>query len=209
MNVCSLRKYTYICRSKLDHMITRGKIKDKRKAILDAALTLITTNGFHGTSIKMIANEAKIAAGTIYIHFSNKEEMILELYESIGKEINKIIRENISLPLTSHQNFIRIWSEVLSFYIIDPRKPEFITQFTYSPYITSKFSNLLLAPVLTFFEKAQSQKEIKDLPISALIALSHSPITSLVRMAKYGQIELKDIEVQDYSQACWDAIKTI
>lgn len=188
-------------------MITRGKIKDKRKAILDAALTQITEHGFHGTSVKMIANEAKIAAGTIYIHFANKEKMIVDLYAEIGLEINELINKNFSSDISVHQNFIAIWEGILEYYINDPRKPEFITQYTYSPYIKNKFSDLLLAPIQKFFEEAQRQNLIKNLPIAALIALSHSPITSLVRMAKYEQILLENIEIQQYSEACWDAIK--
>jgi AcrR family transcriptional regulator len=188
-------------------LITRGKIKDKRKVILNAALTLITSNGFHGTSIKMIAKEANIAAGTIYIHFSNKEEMIIELYEEISKEINEIIQSSKSKNISTRENFLNIWTAILAFYISDPRKPEFVTQYTYTPYITTNFSKLLLAPVQLFFEEAKTNKQIKDLPISALIALSHSPITSLVRMAKYDQIKLKNIEVNSYAEACWDAIK--
>lgn len=191
-------------------MRTRGKIKDKRNVILDAALTLITTNGFHGTSIKLIAAEAQIAAGTIYIHFANKEEMIVELYEKIGKEINTIIQNNSIDTLTLHQNFLNIWEAILEFYITDPRKPEFITQYTYSPYILGKYdssSNIFLLPIQNFFEEGKRMKLIKNLPNSALIALSHSPITSLVRMAKYEQIQLDHIEVAKYSEACWDAIK--
>lgn len=191
-------------------MRTRGKIKDKRNVILDAALSLITTNGFHGTSIKLIATEAQIAVGTIYIHFANKEEMIVELYEKIGKEINTIIQNNSSNKLAIHQNFLNIWEAILEFYIADPRKPEFITQYTYSPYILNKYdssSNVFLLPIQNFFEEGKHTKTIKDLPTSALIALSHSPITSLVRMAKYEQIQIDHIEVTKYAEACWDAIK--
>jgi len=191
-----------------NNLITRGKIKDKRKAIIDAALTLITINGFHGTSIKMIATEAKIATGTIYIYFANKEEMISGIYEEVGLEINEIINKNLSANSSIHQNFLTIWAAILEYYINDPRKPEFVTQYTYSPYITNKFSTLLFAPIENFFEKAKHLQKIKDLPISALIALSHSPITSLVRMAKYEKIQLENIEVQQYSEACWDAIKS-
>jgi len=191
-------------------LVTRGKVKDKRAVILNAALTTITTNGFHGTSIKMIANEAKIATGTIYIYFTNKEEMIVELYEEIGKEINGIISKNLSAVISTYQNFINIWTAILNFYIKDPRKPEFLSQFTYSPYITSKYdknSNIFLAPIQRFFEDAKNKKTIKPLPNLALITLTHSPITALVRMLKYEQVKLDNIKIEQYSKACWDAIK--
>ena len=191
--------------------ITRGKVRDKRGAILDAALHLITSYGFHGTSIKMIAAKAEVAAGTIYIHFKNKEELILALYEALGEEINEIIRRQVKKDVTYFENFLAIWTAILECYIADPRKPEFISQFTYSPYITrsdASAQNKLLAPVQLFFTEGKEKRLLKDMPIASLVALTHGPITSLVRMSKYEQIILREVEIKQYATACWDAIRS-
>jgi len=188
---------------------SRGNVKDKRKAILEASLNLITCNGFHGTSMKMIAESAQIAAGTIYVYFANKEEMIKALYQEIGLEINEIIDSCNKPELSFADNFMSIWIAILDFYKKDPRKPEFITQFTYSPYIIDDDNgggNILLDPIKTIFEEAKKQGLVKNLPIASLIALSHSPITALVRMTKYQHIDLTNMEIKRYAQACWDAI---
>ena len=188
---------------------TRGNVEDKRKAILNAALSLITSYGFHGTSMKMIAETAHIAAGTIYVYFSNKEEMIKVLYQEIGYEINEIITRHHNPDLPFSQNFSAIWTEILKCYIADPRKPEFISQYTYSPYINENedgSNNLLLAPIYVIFEEAIKEKLVKNMPVPALIALSHSPITSLVRMTGYKKLHLKEADIKQYALACWDAI---
>lgn len=188
---------------------SRGNVKDKRKAILEASLNLITCNGFHGTSMKMIAESAQIAAGTIYVYFDSKEEMIKALYHEIGLEINEIIDSCNKPELSFADNFMSIWIAILDFYKMDPRKPEFITQFTYSPYIIDDDNgggNILLDPIKTIFEEAKKQELVKNLPIASLIALSHSPITALVRMTKYQHIDLTNMEIKRYAQACWDAI---
>lgn len=189
---------------------TRVKVKDKKKAILEASLSLITSHGFHGTSMKMIAEKAQIAAGTIYVYFANKEEMIKALYQEIGLEINEIINTHNKPELPFSANFTSIWAAILDFYRMDPRKPEFITQFTYSPYIIDEVdggSNILFEPINTIFEVAKNKGLVKNLPIPSLIALSHSPITALVRMAKSQHLHLTDIEIQEYARACWDAIR--
>ena len=188
---------------------TRVKVKDKKKAILEASLSLITSHGFHGTSMKMIAEKAHIAAGTIYVYFANKEEMIKALYQEIGMEINEIINAKNKHQLPFSVNFMSIWTAILDFYRMDPRKPEFITQFTYSPYIHDEANvgdNGLLEPIKTIFEEAKNNGLVKNLPIPALIALSHSPITALVRMNKSQHLHLTDVEIREYAQACWDAI---
>lgn len=188
---------------------TRVKVKDKKKAILEASLSLITSHGFHGTSMKMIAEKAHIAAGTIYVYFANKEEMIKALYQEIGMEINEIINAKNKPQLPFSVNFMSIWTAILDFYRMDPRKPEFITQFTYSPYINDENvgDNGLLEPIKTIFEEAKNNGLIKNLPIPSLIALSHSPITALVRMNKSQHLRLTDIEIEEYAKACWDAVR--
>ncbi len=46
-----------------------------RMAIEGAALNLFMQYGFHGTSMRQIADEAGLALGGIYNHFSSKEEI--------------------------------------------------------------------------------------------------------------------------------------
>ena len=189
---------------------TKIKVVDKHSAILNAALDQISMFGFHGTSIKMIATAAKVAAGSIYNHFANKEEVIKALYLTIGTEINELVINTHDPKIPFEENFLIIWKTILNFYVADPRKPEFITQFAYSPYIISQTENkpdVLLEPVLEMFSLAKAQGAIKNIPNAALVALSHSPITALVRMAKYGRLQISETDIEQYSQACWDAIK--
>jgi AcrR family transcriptional regulator len=47
-----------------------------RAAILEASYQLFTENGYHGTSMRAIAARAGITAGSIYNHFSDKEQII-------------------------------------------------------------------------------------------------------------------------------------
>lgn len=188
---------------------TRGKIKDKKAAILDAALSLITQYGFHGTSMKMIAQHANIAAGTIYVHFSNKDEMIHALYLQIGNHINDTIDTVQLTKSTVEANFKALMHAILNLYIADPRYAEFLTQYIYSPYIASPegHPDMFLAPVNTFFAEGIKQKKIKPISIPALIALSHGPITSLVRMAKYTSVKFDARSLNRLVDACWDGIK--
>jgi AcrR family transcriptional regulator len=49
---------------------------DKREAILRAALELFSERGFYGTAVPLIAERAKVATGTIYRHFKDKESLV-------------------------------------------------------------------------------------------------------------------------------------
>lgn len=49
---------------------------DKKDLIRKNAIKVIAIEGYHNTTIKMIADEAGIAVGTIYNYFKTKEEII-------------------------------------------------------------------------------------------------------------------------------------
>jgi AcrR family transcriptional regulator len=57
--------------------ITKGQ--RTRRAIMETAHRLFIEGGFHGTSMRTIAEEAGIALGGIYNHFSGKEALFREV----------------------------------------------------------------------------------------------------------------------------------
>ena len=54
---------------------TQTKGETTRLAIEDAAVNLFMEHGYHGTSMRQIAERAGLALGGIYNHFSSKEEI--------------------------------------------------------------------------------------------------------------------------------------
>lgn len=61
-----------------EELITRG---DRAHGeILQAAHRLFVERGFHGTSMRQIAQEAGIALGSIYNHFSSKEDIFTAVF---------------------------------------------------------------------------------------------------------------------------------
>lgn len=69
---------------------------DKRTAILKATLKLISENGFHGTPMSQIAEEAGVGAGTIYRYFESKEVLIHDLFLEVKREISQAMLSDIS-----------------------------------------------------------------------------------------------------------------
>lgn len=53
----------------------------KRVLILDAATRVFAERGFFGAQVADIARRAGIAAGTVYLYFRSKDELLLTLFE--------------------------------------------------------------------------------------------------------------------------------
>ncbi|NNE07280.1 MAG: TetR/AcrR family transcriptional regulator [Gemmatimonadetes bacterium] len=61
-------------------MASRAR-QEKERQILDAAVTVFARSGYHKSSIAAIAGEAGVAAGTIYLYFRQKEDLIIALFQ--------------------------------------------------------------------------------------------------------------------------------
>jgi TetR/AcrR family transcriptional regulator, fatty acid metabolism regulator protein len=58
----------------------RGGGVDKRRVILDAAITVFARRGFHHCRVSDVADEAGVAYGLVYHYFDSKEEILNTLF---------------------------------------------------------------------------------------------------------------------------------
>lgn len=79
--------------SKLDKTPNRvsGRSDDRQAQLLEIAGRLFAKNGFKGTSLRDIAEEAKITKAALYYHFPNKEA----LYERIVLHGLEVLLEEV------------------------------------------------------------------------------------------------------------------
>lgn len=54
--------------------------EDRKKQILDAALSVYIRCGYHGTDMDAVANEAGLAKGLLYYYYKTKKELFAELF---------------------------------------------------------------------------------------------------------------------------------
>lgn len=75
--------------------------KEVREAILDAADTLLTRNGYKKMTIDDLAAMVGIGKGSVYLHFPSKEEVVLShidrIIERLKGELKKIASMEISV----------------------------------------------------------------------------------------------------------------
>ena len=76
------------------------KSERSRRLVLDAALRLFSRQGYRATSVRDIADAAKVSTGNLYHHFPDKESIfrtLLEEYRTIaGTDANPFFRALVS-----------------------------------------------------------------------------------------------------------------
>jgi AcrR family transcriptional regulator len=85
-----------------DHQATRTKPKGERRSeILGAALAMFDENGYENTTVQQIAVRAGVAAGTVYLYFGSKREVLLgihqDFHEGMQDRFLEIAAEFVSL----------------------------------------------------------------------------------------------------------------
>lgn len=75
--------------------------KTKRK-IFETSMKLFAKKGYDATSIEDITGTVGVAKGTLYYHFSSKEEIFNFLIE----EGSKLLQNSIDIKIAKHSNYI-------------------------------------------------------------------------------------------------------
>lgn len=60
--------------------VTRGR-GDKHERILRAAIKIFATRGFFGAQVADVARAAGVAAGTVYLYFRGKDDLLIAIFE--------------------------------------------------------------------------------------------------------------------------------
>jgi AcrR family transcriptional regulator len=110
--------------------------KDKRIAIMEAALKLFTERGFHGTSTAQISKEVGVATGTLFIYFPTKEDLINSLYFEVKGRLSRSMGKGIETESTFQGKLRKLWSNLINWGVDNQEEFLFVGQFCSSPYIT-------------------------------------------------------------------------
>ena len=179
---------------------------DRKKAILNTTLQLLTRQGFYATPMSQIAKEAGVAAGTIYHYFAGKEELILSLRSEINDEIIKAIKENIDIVSDAKTQFYQIWLHIFKFYVREPIKFQFIQQFDNSPYLSQLEGGQkeqLYLPLLEFMSESYENGILKNLPVKILTSLVISQIHTIVNLQIADEEDITRELLRDIIELSW------
>jgi TetR/AcrR family fatty acid metabolism transcriptional regulator len=109
MNEHSFIKRLHIRKTKVPSHNQKEK-NDKYQRILDAAIKVFARQGFHQSTIAQIAKEAGVADGTIYLYFKNKDDILVQFFNYINRQVLDRFRtvvDQADNSLDKLQNLIR------------------------------------------------------------------------------------------------------
>jgi TetR/AcrR family fatty acid metabolism transcriptional regulator len=96
--------------------------EQRRRQILDAALTVFAEKGYHGTAISDLVKTAGVARGTFYLYFDSKEAVFQELLSGLLLTLRHSVRGvDTSGGVSAEAQLLVIVSEILR--TVDDNRP--------------------------------------------------------------------------------------
>lgn len=188
------------------------KLKDENKVsrIYQATLKLVKATGLAGITMQSVAREAKIATGTLYIYFENKESLIVSLFHECVKNSQGIFFHNYDINAPFKVGFHTIWSNVLQHRLLRFDESLFMEQCFHSPYIDEQTKievKKLFDPLRDLLLRGKKEHLIKDIDNFWLISFMIGNINEIARRVNYFNKKLSPEITEQNFQLCWDGIK--
>lgn len=190
--------------------LVAGEDAPKREAILAAALELFAERGFHGTAVPLIAERARVGAGTVYRYFESKEAIVNELFRYWKRALTAALVRDVNLAEPVRQMFHGLFWRFARFAKEHPQVMAFLEVHLHGAYLDDESRAVeaeLLLPIKAFVEAAQAQQAVKPVAPELLIALVWGAFVGMFRAHWMGYLELSDQSLEHAESCMWEAIR--
>jgi len=187
----------------------------KRDSIIQVALQLFSTNGFHRTTIPDIANKLQISVGNLYNYFSSKDILAQEIIKYTSEALGEKIRV-VNLSNASAQD--KIHDIVSIYFTMAEEKPAMIEYFL-RVYLSNRevFSDGcegmvcvsgFITEIMIFFDDSVSSGELRNQDFFSAFGLFMGYLGGMVFL-KGENVLPKNIEhyIDDISRNIYCALK--
>ncbi|PWR70915.1 TetR/AcrR family transcriptional regulator [Methanospirillum lacunae] len=170
----------------------------KRDIILNVALHLFTSQGFHATPTSQISKEAGISTGTLFHYFPDKNTLFDQLYLTIKKDMAEAIRICDNPALDPRTRLERCFHGFVTWGISNYEKFLFVEQFYHSPSISEEVkreAHAEFAWMNQISEEAIDKGLIRDLPHEFYLVMVSQIMFGIIKLIKSGSTGLSSEEL--------------
>ncbi len=181
---------------------------DKREAIIRASVALFAEQGFYGTQVPLIAEQAKVGVGTIYRYFQDKTELVNAAFQYCQQKVSHAVNALPEMP--ARQQFHEFWQRMIVVLNDTPDVMQFLEFHNHSPYLDEDSltaQQQAQTPLREFFRKTRSEQITKDITDDVMLLVFQGMFSGLIKeFGKKSSDEaaaMRDI----LENMCWEAIR--
>lgn len=185
---------------------------EKRQAFLDAALKLFAEHGVQSTNTAAISQEAGTAAGTLFLYFPTKQDLVNALILELGKAQSEYINSRLNPSLSVRDTFLTIWRGSIHWLLENPNAYRYVQQVRDSGVLPDSVvaeSAHYFAYYYTAIQRGLQQGLIKPYPADLIGGFLYQDIVAVMNVV----IGLEDAEREEVIlngfNIFWDGIRSV
>jgi len=184
---------------------------DKKVLILNSALELFVKQDVDKTSTASIAKNAGVSNGTLFHYFPTKNELIIELYLRLKKEMFEFIySEQVNNEKNLKNKIKKGWTNAVEWICTNSKKHNYIHKIYKSNYNQLIHEDRLpdmYLQYLNMIDEAIKKKELIEIPLELMVSLINAQVSSLAEYYIKSNIENKAQLTDSVFQMTWNSIK--
>jgi len=168
------------------------RIRDpqKEKAIRLKTMELAVHEGFDGLSMQKVAKAAKVSAGTLYVYFKDREDMILRISLEELARMTDSTMEGFH-PAMSFDEGLRVqWINRARYSMENPLASQFLEQMRFTPLHEKALKtagNSFKEIMSVFLQNATRNGELAPMSVEVYWAVAFAPLYQLVKFHRQGK----------------------
>lgn len=186
------------------------KTISRKEKVLKTALQMVAAGGFQGAPIAELAAKSKVAVGTIYHHFANKDEMVIEMYLLCKQEMASALAPALEGKNNTAKKFDAMWNAAMAHAAANPGQVSFLDQYSSSPLISAsvvKAGEKLDTSIAKFFADGVKSKELKKSEVPVIQEFFMTNVIAAARKITKSKKKGSDKDTMAFKELTWAAIK--
>ncbi|MFW8745025.1 TetR/AcrR family transcriptional regulator, partial [Mesorhizobium japonicum] len=154
---------------------SRPRSDERRASLLQAATRVISANGLAAASTSVIAQEAGVSNGSLFVYFETKSALLTELYVALKKEMGDAAVAGLPSTGDPRERLHRMWVQWLAWATSNPDKRRALAQLEAADDITEQTHALVRESqrdMAALVELSRAGGALAGLPISFALTIT-------------------------------------
>lgn len=180
---------------------------DLAEQIFMATDRLMAKEGLNQLSMHKLAREANVAAGTIYLYFKNKDELLEQFARRVFALFAAALEKDFDESESYFQQYRRMWWNIWSFLQENPTILSNLNQYQSLPTFVETCKGIENNRWNHFCQQAKAASELANLPDYILFQLSLKTALTMASDIKFFEVELTNEILESVVERSWRAIQ--
>lgn len=168
----------------------RTRDNNKEEIVKQKAIELLVEKGIEGFSMNRLAKESKISVATLYIYYSDKEDLIRKIGIDIGKSFFNEMAKDFSSAMSFREGLYKQWQNRIHFTQnkqLEAACWELLTHSSHGEPILEESLLEFKIIMSNFFNNAIEKKELIPISKEVFWSIAYGPLYSLLRFERDGK----------------------